>query len=76
LFLADADSYRRGALRTSLIEHQDGITERWQIQLEKGFSVFVDCSTPSPWSSSNQRDFYSSVVLVGYDAGDDNFFLP
>jgi len=76
LFLADADSYRDGALRTRLIEHQDGITERWQIQLDRDFRIFLDCSTPSPWSSTNQRDFYSSVVLVGYDTGGDNFFLP
>ena len=53
VFLEHPNDFKSKALRTSLREHQDGTIERWQIQLESDFYVYIDGSSPKPWSSSD-----------------------
>ena len=75
-FLLNPDQYTRNSQRTSSIEHQDGITERWQITLTENFKLFIDCGISKPWAASQSHDFYSIVIVIGFDAGADNFYLP
>lgn len=75
-FLLNPDQYTHNSIRTSSVEHQDGVTERWQVTLAEDFKLFLDCGISLPWSSSQKQDYYSVVIIVGYDAGPNNFYLP
>jgi len=74
-FIENPNSYKEKAVKTSSITHQDGSTERWRVELSHHFFVFVDCSIPGPWSTSDDNAFYGVVIIVGFDAGNGNFFL-
>lgn len=45
--------FRGQVIRTSLRDHMDGTTERWQIQLDEAFYVYIDGGVPKPWSTSD-----------------------
>lgn len=74
-FLANPNNYSDRSVKTSERIHADGSTERWIIQLSEDLAIFIDGSVPSPWSTSDEFSFFGSVVVVGYDLGDE-FYLP
>ncbi len=75
IFLEYPNEYKSKAIRASLREHQDGTIERWQIQLDADFYVYIDGSSPKPWSSTDSESYFLHVILVGYERSED-FYLP
>ncbi len=74
-FLENPNDFTTNAIKSSEYIHADGCTERWKITLDKNFDVFVDCSIPAPWSSSEDVMYYGTCALVGYDLGEDKYFM-
>lgn len=55
------------------ISHMDGSMERWKVQLDEDFFLFVDCNIPFPWSTSDGSGYFGMVVIIGYQIKNDIF---
>ena len=47
----------------------DGTCERWEIELDSGLFLYLDCNIPSPWGTSEK--YFGTVSIFGYRIGEE-----
>lgn len=73
-FLNEPNKYTANAQKIIAISHMDGAMERWQVQLDENYWVFIDCNIPYPWGTSDGvNSFFGMVLIAGYQIGDEIF---
>ena len=55
------------------IRHMDGAMERWKVQLDEDYFLFIDCNIPLPWGASDDSGYFGTVVITGYEINDEVF---
>lgn len=55
------------------IRHMDGAMERWKVQLDEGYFLFIDCNIPFPWATSDDNGYFGTVVITGYEINEEVF---
>jgi hypothetical protein len=50
------------AERVTLIDNQDGVTERWKYYLNESLFVIIEGYVPGPWSTVTSNSFHICIL--------------